>query len=73
MEEKSNLYDTLPLATVIKVKNSDKLLMITKRIDNSNFDYGCVPFPEGFYHHDVYKGIVKDDIEAIYFMGCKNV
>lgn len=72
-EKVSNLYDSLPLATVVKVKNVAKPLMIAKKLTNSSFNYRCIPFPDGMYFSKLYIDIIKEDIELVYFMGCKNL
>lgn len=75
----SNVYDYLPIGTVVLLINGNKKLMIFGIIQsnmddqNESYDYIGVPYPEGNMGPDYQYLFYHKDIKEIYFRGFEDV
>ena len=70
------MKNLLPLGTVVKLKNADKLVMITgflcKSEDKSSDYSGCI-YPEGIVDSNINLFFNNDDIEKIIYNGLSDM
>lgn len=71
--------DLLPIGSVVNVDDGDGgiSLMICSRIvaasdEDVIYDYGAVPYPQGFIDTDNIYMFNRDAIENVLFIGCQN-
>lgn len=75
----SNVYDYLPIGTVVLLNNGNKKLMIFGIIQSNmddkseSYDYIGVPYPEGNMGPDYQYLFHHKDIKEIYFRGFEDV
>ena len=69
----------LPLGSVVKLPETNILLVVTGRMqkssefDDETFDYAGIPFPTGFENSNQGALFNAEDIEKVIFMGYSNV